>query len=164
MRLKLADAAATEALGGQLAAVIEALRPPRLMLHLEGDLGAGKTTFARGLLAGMGHEGRVPSPTYTLVEPYVLGGYALFHVDLYRLREPGELEHLGLLDQLGDGSLALVEWPGHGAGCLPAADLRLCFAVAGSGRMVELEALSPAGEVLCAALEPLVGWCADEAE
>jgi len=153
VQLRLPDAGATEALGHRLAAAIKARRPPRLMVYLEGELGAGKTTLARGLLAGLGHDGRVPSPTYTLVEPYALDGYALFHVDLYRLREPGELEHLGLLEQLGEGSLALVEWPDHGGSFLPAADLRLHLAVEDGGRLVQVEGGSPAGEALCDALD-----------
>jgi tRNA threonylcarbamoyladenosine biosynthesis protein TsaE len=155
-RLTLADEAATRAAGAQLARALVAAAPDRLCVELVGDLGAGKTTLVRGFLQALGHPGRVPSPTYTLVEPYALAGYRLFHVDLYRIRDPRELDDLGLADQLGAGAVALVEWPDHGAGRLPAPDLVLRLALTPPGRVLELEATSPAGKAVLASWGPVV--------
>jgi tRNA threonylcarbamoyladenosine biosynthesis protein TsaE len=124
MPILLADAAATEALGSALAAPLaRAAREGAVIVHLEGPLGAGKTTLARGLLKGLGHAGRVRSPTFTLLEPYELGSCQVIHLDLYRLTDPGELDYLGLEDLVVPGAIVLVEWPERGAGRLPAADL-----------------------------------------
>jgi tRNA threonylcarbamoyladenosine biosynthesis protein TsaE len=153
-RLTLADEAATRAAGAALARALVTAAPDRLCVELVGDLGAGKTTLVRGFLQALGHPGRVPSPTYTLVEPYALAGYRLFHVDLYRIRDPRELDDLGLADQLGAGAVALVEWPDHGAGRLPAADLVLRLAVTPPGRVLELEATSPAGQAVLTSWGP----------
>lgn len=140
MTMRVEDEAAMLALGRRLA---------RSMRHgivwLEGQLGAGKTTLARAILHGRGYEGRVKSPTYTLVEPYELADGVVYHLDLYRLADPEELEWLGLRDLLAGGSLLLVEWPERGAGVLPAADLCIRITPAGEGRAVNLEAFSPLG-------------------
>lgn len=138
----LADSTATEAAGSALG---KALKPGDRVIYLQGDLGAGKTTLARGLLKALGHSGRVPSPTYTLVEPYELGAYSLRHLDLYRLRDPEELAYLGIRDMAG---ILLIEWPEKGAGYLPPADLVCRLAVAEGGRRLEWEALTPAGQAL----------------
>ena len=143
MILELPDAAATEALGARLA---QSITPG--IVYLQGDLGAGKTTLTRGLLRGLGHQGRVRSPTYTLVEPYCFSSCRVYHLDLYRLADPEELEWLGLRDMLAEHALLLVEWPERGAGVLPAADLVIRLEYSGSGRRVMLEAASAAGEQL----------------
>ncbi len=145
LSLILADAEATRRAGASLAAAIRESQPARLIVYLEGDLGAGKTTLARGFLEDMGHAGRVPSPTYTLVEPYALAGYDIYHIDLYRVRDPRELDDLGLADQLSEGSLLLVEWPEHGRDRLPAADVRLRLQYLATGRGLICQAGSDAG-------------------
>ena len=143
-------AAATERLGARLAAVLE----PGSVIYLHGELGAGKTTLARGLLHGLGHRGTVKSPTYTLVEPYQIGKWRLFHWDLYRLADPEEMEFLGVRDQLDGEAVLLVEWPERGQGELPAADLEVRLDYAGAGRSCRLEAHSEAGTELLARLSP----------
>lgn len=143
--LKLVDADATRRYGARLAAAISAERPPSLVIYLEGELGAGKTTLARGLLEALGHGGRVPSPTYTLIEPYELSGYRVYHIDLYRIRHARELHDLDIAGQLVGESLALIEWPDHGAGHLPAADLRIGLQFVPAGRVLVAEATSAAG-------------------
>lgn len=140
MHLFLADAEATEMLGRALAAT----RPGDAVVHLHGDLGAGKSTLARAMLRGLGVEGAIRSPTYTLVERYPLAdGREALHLDLYRIADAGELEFLGL-----DGTdigLWLIEWPERGAGALPRADLRVDLEVAQAGRNISLAAETDIG-------------------
>lgn len=143
--LSLPDPAATERLGASLSDAIRTVAPPSLVLYLEGELGAGKTALTRALLAALGHAGRVPSPTYTLVEPYRLANYRVLHVDLYRLRDPAELDDLGLVDELGAGSLLIAEWPSRGAGRLPAPDLECEMVIVGTGREARFAGRSDAG-------------------
>lgn len=137
---------AQEALGAALARVC----PESCVIYLEGDLGAGKTTLTRGFLRALGHKGVVRSPTYTLLEPYPLTTRACYHLDLYRLADPEELEYLGLRDLLRDPAVLLVEWPERGAGGLPTPDLRIRIAYAGAGRRIDLEAASAVGVELLA--------------
>ncbi|MGB2682411.1 MAG: tRNA (adenosine(37)-N6)-threonylcarbamoyltransferase complex ATPase subunit type 1 TsaE [Candidatus Competibacter sp.] len=146
----LESAAATEGLGERMSQHLA----PGCVFYLRGDLGAGKTTLARGLLRGLGHRGTVKSPTFTLVEPYVLAHWRLFHWDLYRLSDPEELEYLGLREQLDGEAILLIEWPEQGRGELPAADVEVTLAYAGQGRSCRLEARSPEGRALVAALNP----------
>jgi tRNA threonylcarbamoyladenosine biosynthesis protein TsaE len=149
VRLSLPDEDATRDLGARLARVLTPGR--RWLIELTGELGAGKTTLVRGLLTGLGHAGRVRSPTYTLIEPYRLGGRDVLHLDLYRLADPGELEFLGLGDLLTPDALALIEWPERGAGHLPPADLTVALrypdrAGAATGREAVITAGTEAGE------------------
>jgi len=134
--LELHSEAAQERLGAGIAAACEA----PLLIFLEGELGAGKTTLARGFLRALGHRGAVKSPTYTLIESYDVDGTAVFHLDLYRVADPEELEYLGLRELLAETALVLVEWPERGAGWLPAPDLRVCIRHCPDGRRIELSA------------------------
>lgn len=122
-------------------------------LHLEGELGAGKTTLARGILRAYGHLGAVKSPTYTLVEPYELGGVRVYHFDLYRIADPEELEFIGGRDLLSDDSLSIIEWPARGEGWLPTPDLVVRLEHLASGRYAELVAASEYGREVLARLE-----------
>ena len=137
---------AQEALGALLAAHC----PRPAVLYLEGDLGAGKTTLARGFLRALGHRGAVRSPTYTLLEPYELAAGSVFHLDLYRLADPEELAYLGLRDLVGERAILIVEWPERGEGGLPPADLRIRIEHRGAGRQVDLEPATPEGRLLAA--------------
>lgn len=137
----LPDAGATDALARALART----QPAHVVVHLHGELGAGKSTLARAWLRELGVTGAIRSPTYTLVERYALhdGGEAL-HLDLYRIGNAGELEFLGLDD--ADARLWLVEWPERGLSALPAPDLQVELTVEGDGRRCRLMATSLAGE------------------
>ena len=147
MKRHLPDESATAEFARELLACLPADTAGWTVL-LEGELGAGKSTFARALITAMGHEGAVPSPTYTLVEPYELAGHHVYHVDLYRVSDEEELRYLGWTE-LEDG-LRLVEWPDRAPGLLAAADLRVSLVYAGTGRDGEIEGLSPRGQALVA--------------
>lgn len=137
----LADESATLQLGATLAAVLHG----GIQLQLHGDLGAGKTTFTRGLLQALGHQGRVKSPTYTLVESYSLPPLTVHHFDLYRFADPDEWHDAGFGDYFAADTLCLVEWPDKAGACLPPADLVLELSVCDSGRNYRLQAFSETG-------------------
>jgi tRNA threonylcarbamoyladenosine biosynthesis protein TsaE len=124
------------------------LLPARLVVYLEGELGSGKTTLVRGILRGLGHHGSVRSPTYTLIEPYELPEARVYHLDLYRLSDPEELEYLGLRDLSGEEAILLVEWPERGAGSLPPADLTIHIRYQTQGRCLTLDAVTQEGRAL----------------
>ncbi len=146
LQLLLADEDATARLAGLLAAS----QPGPAVVYLGGDLGAGKSTLARAWLRSLGVQGAIRSPTYTLVERYPLGDSEALHLDLYRIGSGAELEFLGLDD--AKAWLWLVEWPERGEGGLPVADLEVWLAISGSGREVELQPASKAGEAWLAAM------------
>lgn len=142
IRERLADSApAMEALGEWLAPLLK----PGMVIFLRGELGAGKTTLVRGLLRAVGHTGSVKSPTYTLVEPYALAGLQIFHFDLYRLKDPEELEFLGMRDYLEGQGVCLVEWPERGAGMLPGPDIDILIESLQQGRRVRVTAHTDIG-------------------
>jgi tRNA threonylcarbamoyladenosine biosynthesis protein TsaE len=146
LRLIAGTADATRAIGARLAEAIVAVNPSApLVIGLSGDLGAGKTTLVGGVLSALGHAGPVRSPTYTLIEPYRLADRDLNHCDLYRLRDPSELDDLGLRDLLSERSILLVEWPERAGGRLGEPDLSLALGYLEDGRIVEFRAASDAG-------------------
>lgn len=122
-------------------------------IALQGDLGAGKTTFARGFLHALGHQGKVKSPTYTILEPYQIGDITVNHFDLYRLVDPEELELIGAHEMFAQETINLIEWPEQGAGWLPEMDLWLKIEHLESGRRFRLSATSPCGEAVLARIK-----------
>jgi tRNA threonylcarbamoyladenosine biosynthesis protein TsaE len=140
----LSDVTATRAAGqaiGQGLLQLKSIAP--LIITLHGDLGAGKTTLVGGLLNSLGHQGPVRSPTYTLIEPYELSARQFYHLDLYRLTDPSQLEELGVRDLLQPGAVLLVEWPEQAGSIFSDADLQvhLAYPSQGSdGRQLRLHA------------------------
>lgn len=143
--IDLADEAATRALGARLARALPA-DTAGWMILLQGELGSGKSTVARALIESLGHEGPVPSPTYTLVEPYETAGRLVYHVDLYRVSSEDELLFLGF-QELADG-LMLIEWPERVPGLAARADLTVELGYRGTARSARLIPRSPRGRAL----------------
>ena len=137
----LPDEAATLALGAAIAPSLG----PGTVIHLRGELGAGKTTVVRGLLRALGYLGAVKSPTYTLVEVYEVSRLHLHHFDFYRFHDPREWIDAGFRESFNDRNVSLIEWPERAAGLLPPPDLEITLAASGSGRSASLRASSPTG-------------------
>lgn len=143
MIYKPMDEAETLALGAELAKLFAGGG----IVYLSGDLGAGKTTLARGILRALGFSGRVKSPSYGLIESYTIGDQEIHHLDLYRLGHGEEIEYLGLEDLLSGGSLLLVEWPERGQGWLPNANWHVRIEdQAGGGRVIRVDSASAPDE------------------
>ncbi len=137
----------------EYASKFASLCTPPLIIYLQGDLGAGKTTFARGLISTMGHAGNVKSPTFTLVESYDFDGIRLFHFDLYRQNDPQELEYIGLRELVGEQDvICLIEWPDKGGEEVPTADLIIKLEYHGDSRTLECQAESTKGQQIIANL------------
>jgi len=141
LALHLSDEAATLALGARLAPALRS----GMSIHLCGELGAGKTTLARGLIRALGYEGKVKSPTYSLVELYTVSRLHLYHFDFYRFNDPKAWQDSGFREHFNEASVCLVEWPEKAGAALPQPDLRITLTPAPSGRDVKLEPFSEAG-------------------
>jgi len=144
MQIVIPDPEAMETLGGELALAIL----PGMQIHLSGELGSGKTTLVRGFLRGLGHEGKVKSPTYTLVEPYRPGQVTVYHFDFYRVRHPTELETMGYRDYPGVDTICLIEWPEKAEGQLGRPDLLIKFQIHADRRKLDLAACTERGNLL----------------
>lgn len=140
--IELADEPATLALGGAVAAVLA----PGLRIYLSGELGAGKTTFVRGVLRGLGYTGRVKSPTYTLLETYNISSLYLYHFDFYRFGNNDDWRDAGFVDEFGGDGVCLVEWPEHAGSALPAPDIEITLEIGShAGRYALLRGVSSRG-------------------
>jgi tRNA threonylcarbamoyladenosine biosynthesis protein TsaE len=153
----LPDETATIAIGSGLAEVLKNVPVQQtLVVYLNGDLGAGKTTLTRGFVRGMGHVGNVKSPTYTIVEPYELANWRIFHFDLYRLADAEELEYMGIRDYFNSDCCCFIEWPEKGTGLLAKADLIINIAYQDEQRVIELQAESVHGEHVMTELAQII--------
>lgn len=141
LTLCLADEFATTELGKKIAAIIR----PGLIIFLNGNLGAGKTTLVRGILRGLGYVEKVKSPTYNLIEVYKISKLYLYHFDFYRFNDPFEWEEAGFREYFNAESICFVEWPERATGLLPAADLSLFFEISGTKRVVKIYPGTEAG-------------------
>lgn len=142
--LSLPDEEATFAMGRRLAKACH----NATIIYLYGDIGTGKSSFCRAFIQALGYSGKVKSPTYTLVEPYVMNPLTVYHFDLYRLSHPVELECIGIRDYFIQNALCLVEWARNGLGVLPAADIALTLRFHQHGRIAQMQSLSTYGSQL----------------
>ncbi len=138
MEITLVDEKATELLGAELWKAL----PKKCLVFLNGELGSGKTTLTRAVLRAAGHKTAVKSPTYTLVEEYELASGIFFHFDLYRIKDPEELEWIGMQDYLEQQSICFIEWPELGEGFLPDPDINITLLADGDRRKAILNFLS----------------------
>lgn len=143
--MHLEDESATKAFGMRVAKLCE----PPLIIYLSGELGAGKTTFARGFLRAFGYKGNVKSPTFSLVESYQFNHVRVYHFDLYRLNDPSELEFIGIRDLSAEpDAICLIEWPERGGDAAPNADLVFNFEHSNDHRVVEFRFESTQGQLI----------------
>lgn len=142
--IEIASASAMEAFGAAIAKTATSA----VTVYLSGELAAGKTTFARGYMRALGHNGAVKSPTFTLVESYELDHRSVHHFDLYRLEDAEELEYIGLDEYFEAGADCLVEWPERGRSALPVPDLDIDFEVCGDARVARISAATEYGQRL----------------
>lgn len=153
--MNVATADDMRALGRALGDALRTAGSGALVIGIEGELGAGKTTLVAGILASLGVAGAIRSPTYTLIEPYEAAGLQLYHIDLYRLSSAREVEALGIRDLLDARAVLLIEWPSRGAGALPSDDLSVSIEYQGPNtengvqrRLLTAQAHSSAGDKL----------------
>jgi tRNA threonylcarbamoyladenosine biosynthesis protein TsaE len=140
--LVLDDEAATLACGARFANILA----QGLNIYLHGDLGAGKTTFVRGMLRGLGHIGKVKSPTYTLVEPYIFADYNVYHFDLYRFIDEEEWDAAGFREYFNPSSICMIEWPEKAEHVLPEPDIHVQLSLYNAGRKIQFSAGSALGQ------------------
>ena len=133
----LADETATQAFGAQLAQLVN--RQKQTVFHFQGEIGAGKTTLIRSLLRNLGVDGPIKSPTFSIVEPYLVNDFPIYHFDLYRLVDPMELEYLGWRDCFSTPSLCCFEWPERAQAYLPSPDLWIHLKALANGRELRVE-------------------------
>lgn len=145
LALVLPTPESTEASGAAFARRLPSLALGPMLVYLEGDLGAGKTTWTRGFLHERGLRDPVRSPTFTLLESYDCGGLTALHLDLYRIDDPQELEILGLREWHRPGCVWLIEWPERGAGVLPAPDVRVRLEAGNCGHRLMAQGISSLG-------------------
>ena len=138
----------------ELGAALGRALHPGTIVYLLGELGAGKTTFARGVLRGLGYGGRVKSPSFTLVEPYSFSRLNLYHFDFYRFNDPHELADSGLREHFNEAAVCLIEWPEKASG-LPRADIRIQIGVTSGGRTVDLHAETENGRLCLQRLQDM---------
>ena len=139
-----------ELLGSKLASIAFT----GMQIHLSGDLGAGKTTLVRGFLRGLGYTGNVKSPTYTLVESYVLDKFTLYHFDFYRVKHPDEIEMIGFRDYRMDGAICLIEWPEMAGQIIGKPDILIRFAILSDGRSLKMNSDTNQGKLLISHITP----------